>query len=198
MPRCGPGDIFATVLFSLYVALHISAFAIGIHALKSPANCNSETGVGMDLVGNYLISSMYNMFSFLEICSKSRIKKSNMKWFNLGFTFSRWSLRPGSTSRDRHNLRKSQEPVRPILRAPPEPGRQPLLAHRWHHLRVRRWRLVRRKHSHLCLRHHNLRLHRLHPCHHRPMRHYGRHRKCRLGLNSLSNTTRSKRPPYSN
>ena len=79
MPRCGPGDIFATVLFSLYVALHISAFAIGIHALKSPANCTSETGVGMDLVGNYLISSMYNMFSFLEICSKSRIKKSNMK-----------------------------------------------------------------------------------------------------------------------
>ena len=51
MARCGPGDIFVSTLFSLYVALHISAFAIGIHALQSPSNCGTEHGVGTDLAG---------------------------------------------------------------------------------------------------------------------------------------------------
>ena len=55
MPRCGPGEIFVGILFSLYVALHISAFAIGVHALNMeiPATCTAETGVGTDLIGNY-------------------------------------------------------------------------------------------------------------------------------------------------
>ena len=67
MARCGPCDIFATLLFSFYVALHISAFAIGIHALMSPANCTAETGVGMDLCGNYLhfLGSMYVIESYV-------------------------------------------------------------------------------------------------------------------------------------
>ena len=56
-------DIFVAVLLLVYVALHISAFALGIHALNSPANCTADVGVGVDFVGEVSETREYRYVS---------------------------------------------------------------------------------------------------------------------------------------